>query len=332
MVRFLGFLAVVALALLQTSQASTMQDNSIIVPEILCSSYGAYPNPLGITDEDRASFHPVIKFPTIWSDSDSSGGDGSKSKNKNKKNNSCNRIRIADLTVEDNTRPSGRTQMATEEERTQRTKELQSIPKWMLRIHWRVRSIPLVRKLLLSHQKQSNKRQPLLYYGIGRYDENRIGMYSSEMFQNTENNIDGYAGARTVHVGIDLAGPLGTAVLAFSDGVIHSVGYNAELGDYGNVMVIEHTVPSNGRKLWVLYGHLGSTRGKLPGQRIRKGQRIGRLGDIDENGGWHLPHVHFQISTEAPETHDMPGAVAVEDRLEALQQYPDPRYVLGELY
>lgn len=43
-------------------------------------------------------------------------------------------------------------------------------------------------------------------------------------------------------------------------------------------------------------------------------------------------HVHFQLCTEPPETHDMPGAVSLEDRKSALLLYPDPRCVLGMLY
>ena len=250
------------------------QDNhySKSVPENLCSPYGAYPNPLGITDEDRASFHPVIKFPMIWSDTTSTDGGGGRAK-------------IPDVAVADHTRPSERPQMATDEERKQRREQIQSVSKWLRRLLSRVQALPLLNKLL-SGQTQSVTDE--VSYGIGRYDENRIGMYNSEIFQDTEHSIGGYAGARTVHVGIDLSGPLGTPVFAFAEGVVHSVGYNAELGDYGNVIVLEHTVPSNGRKMWVLYGHLDgtSTRGTFSGQRIRKGQRIGRLGDIHENGGW----------------------------------------------
>jgi len=33
-----------------------------------------------------------------------------------------------------------------------------------------------------------------------------------------------------------------------------------------------------------------------------------------------------------PETHDMPGVVSSMDRDNALLEYIDPRYVLGELY
>ena len=43
-------------------------------------------------------------------------------------------------------------------------------------------------------------------------------------------------------------------------------------------------------------------------------------------------HVHFQLAVNPPPTHDMPGVVALSDRDEALLEYVDPRYVLGELY
>ena len=258
----LGFAFAVALAEPSLLVASDVDnDYRQSVPEQLCSPYGAYPNPLDITDEDRLSFHPVVKFPTIWSDD---GQDG--------------RYKVANVVVADHTRPSEKPQMATEDERELRRRAVKYIPMWIQHLSSRMKNAVL-------YWKGSKLSPP---YSIGRYDENRIGMYSSELFLDETNSIDGYAGARTVHVGIDLGGPVGTPVYAISDGVIHSLGYNADLGDYGNVVVVEHTIPSNGRKLWALYGHLdgASIRGKLPGQRIRRGCRIGRMGDIHENGGW----------------------------------------------
>ena len=46
------------------------------------------------------------------------------------------------------------------------------------------------------------------------------------------------------------------------------------------------------------------------------------MGDKHENGGWE-PHLHFNLSLVEPETHDMPGVVSPENRLEALAKYPD---------
>lgn len=182
-----------------------------------------------------------------------------------------------------------------------------------------------LKKLIQKFQKR--------HWALGRYDENRQEMYTSQLFQNLDNHIDGYSGRRTVHLGIDLAAPVGTKVHAFTDGIVHSVGYNAEHGDYGYVIVIQHSLPS-GLDVWALYGHLdrSTIKGKQPGSRIHKGQAIGRIGACHENGGWEAPHVHFQLAMYPPETHDMPGASSVDDRSKALLHYPDPRYVLGPLY
>lgn len=43
-------------------------------------------------------------------------------------------------------------------------------------------------------------------------------------------------------------------------------------------------------------------------------------------------HLHFQLAVHPPKTHDMPGVVTLTSRDEALLEYVDPRYVLGELY
>ena len=82
-----------------------------------------------------------------------------------------------------------------------------------------------------------------------------------------------------------------------------------------------------------MYGHLdaASIEGKRIGQKIEAGEVIAWFGDFDENGGWE-PHLHFQLSLVEPETHDLPGVVASEDRERALRDYPDPRLVLGPLY
>jgi murein DD-endopeptidase MepM/ murein hydrolase activator NlpD len=172
------------------------------------------------------------------------------------------------------------------------------------------------------------------HYAIGRYDENRVNMYISDMFENLDNHIDGYAGRRTVHVGIDLSGPVGTPVYACCNGKVHSAGYNADLGDYGYVMVIEHVIPGRDDcKFYALYGHLDrAVEQWKQGDAVKGGQLLAGMGDIHENGGWFASHVHFQIATKPPTTHDMPGAVSLQDREQALFDYPDPRYVLGELY
>ena len=85
--------------------------------------------------------------------------------------------------------------------------------------------------------------------------------------------------------------------------------------------------------MYSLYGHLSgkSIEGKSIGQEIKKGEIIGWMGDRNENGDWPS-HVHFQLSVNRPDTHDMPGVVSVNDIAKALASYPDPRLVLGDVY
>lgn len=158
-------------------------------------------------------------------------------------------------------------------------------------------------------------------YGVGRYDEKRVGMYRTELF----------GGVRDVHVGIDIGAPASEPVHAFHDGEVHLFGYNGAPGDYGFTLVTHHVL--NGRDVWALHGHLSarSIEGKAPGQRVARGEVIAWIGDRHENGGWN-PHLHFQLSIVRPEVPDMPGAVRDEDRAAALATYPDPRLVLGPLY
>lgn len=279
-----------------------------------------YPQLLNINPELRQQFHPVIKFPIqeILEPMETTTSSSSQKMKKVKKQ----IYRVLDCTS-----TSGSSELILPEHQTQFREERNK----------NTSSSSLIGKIF-----NNNKNQESLY-GIGKYDENRIHLYSSQMFQNESNQIDGYDGLRTVHMGIDLGGPVHTKVYSFWNGVVHSRGYNPELGDYGYVIVIQYEFPSSSssssekkkknQTVWALYGHLDkSIMKKRIGQRIKKGQVIGRIGDVHENGGWRMPHVHFQLSLIEPETHDMPGAVAVKDRSKALEDYPDPRHVLGPLY
>ncbi len=158
---------------------------------------------------------------------------------------------------------------------------------------------------------------------IGRYDEQR-GIYTTPLF------TDGPA-PRSLHVGLDLGGPVGVAVHAWAEGWVEHAGYNPAAGDYGHVLVCAH--PVGDRTLYVLLGHLSAATLSCspPGRRFGAGAVLGWLGDAHENGGWP-PHVHVQLCWQRPPTHDLPGAVAPADREAALALYPDPRLILGPVY
>ncbi|HET6528601.1 MAG TPA: hypothetical protein VFG39_07595, partial [Balneolaceae bacterium] len=59
--------------------------------------------------------------------------------------------------------------------------------------------------------------------------------------------------------------------------------------------------------------------------------KIAEIGTEEVNGGW-APHLHFQLSVDDPGKADLPGVVSDDEREQALELYPDPRLVLGELY
>lgn len=159
-------------------------------------------------------------------------------------------------------------------------------------------------------------------FGIGKYNEHRPMMYKEAQF--TEN-------LRTVHIGIDIAAPIGTPIHAFSDGVIFKQGYNSLPQDYGGTIITKHRFED--KDLYVLHGHLSLKSLQLHenGKPFNKGDIIAYIGNKEENGGWN-PHLHIQLSWKKPETFDMPGVVSLKNRKQALLDYPDPQIILGQLY
>ena len=277
------------------------------IPTETCSPFGSYPNPWNLTDTDRSKyFSPLVKC-----------------------NNDASSLVVMDLT----TVPArqGRPQLATEEQREASARTPGTTFEFLP---------PDLARHCAARQADTT------HHFIGRYDENRIAMYSSALFQNTDNRIQDFSGHRTLHVGMDVDGPVGTPVHAVCAGTVHAVGKNPALGDYGNVIVIKHVIPgstntdsnddsnNNQRTIYALYGHLDDAvcREWKVGDAVPAGAMVGRMGALHENGGWLTPHVHFQLCQSPPATHDLPGVVAMADRQRALVEYPDPRYVLGPLY
>ncbi len=86
--------------------------------------------------------------------------------------------------------------------------------------------------------------------------------------------------------GVDLAGPIGEAILAAAGGVVviaRSEGWN---GGYGKYVVIEHP---NGTQ--TLYGHMSAVYVEA-GMSVRSGQQIGENGNTGRSTG---PHLHFEV-------------------------------------
>lgn len=86
------------------------------------------------------------------------------------------------------------------------------------------------------------------------------------------------------HSGVDIGAPYGTPILASSDGVVITAGFNT--GGYGNYVVIDH-----GGGIYTLYGH-ASSLSVSSGQVVSAGQQIANVGST----GWSTgPHLHFEV-------------------------------------
>ncbi len=87
------------------------------------------------------------------------------------------------------------------------------------------------------------------------------------------------------HYGIDWAGPTGTKVMAFGDGVVTFAGWK---GANGNLLVIEHP-----HGYTSLYAHLYAfAPGIKKGTRVKLGQYVAMLGNTGNSTG---PHLHFAV-------------------------------------
>ncbi|AAX17600.1 cell wall endopeptidase, family M23/M37 [Borrelia turicatae 91E135] len=86
------------------------------------------------------------------------------------------------------------------------------------------------------------------------------------------------------HNGIDIANVANTPIFATKEGIVVTAGFS--VGGYGKYIIISH---NNGFQ--TLYAHLGSFAVKV-GQRVSRGQIIGRMGSTGYSTGNHL---HFTI-------------------------------------
>ena len=97
------------------------------------------------------------------------------------------------------------------------------------------------------------------------------------------NRIDPFTGQRDFHAGLDISAPVGTRVQAPADGVVVSAG---QKGAYGNSIIVDH-----GFGVVTRYGHLSGFNVK-PGQRVKRGDVIGFVGDT---GRSTAPHLHYEV-------------------------------------
>jgi murein DD-endopeptidase MepM/ murein hydrolase activator NlpD len=113
-----------------------------------------------------------------------------------------------------------------------------------------------------------------------------FNFHLTEMF-----GVPGPYWASGYHTGIDFATAYGTPVVAVGNGTVVHTGWD---GPYGNQVRVR--LP-NGDQVW--YNHLSSIE-VTAGRPVRKGQRLGRVGETGNAFGYHL---HFEYRLASDLTH-----------------------------
>jgi murein DD-endopeptidase MepM/ murein hydrolase activator NlpD len=90
-----------------------------------------------------------------------------------------------------------------------------------------------------------------------------------------------YAAGR--HTGMDFGGAYGSKISAAASGVVVKAGWE---GAYGNAVRVRHKDGTT-----ALYGHMSGITVK-PGQTVKAGSQIGKMGSTGRSTGTHL---HFEI-------------------------------------
>jgi murein DD-endopeptidase MepM/ murein hydrolase activator NlpD len=88
-----------------------------------------------------------------------------------------------------------------------------------------------------------------------------------------------------LHTGLDFTAPVGTEIYATGDGIVKEV--NTDSRGYGNHIIISH-----GFGYETLYAHLSKFNGLKPGQKVKRGEVIGFIGNTGTSTG---PHLHYEV-------------------------------------
>jgi 4-aminobutyrate aminotransferase-like enzyme/Ser/Thr protein kinase RdoA (MazF antagonist) len=157
-------------------------------------------------------------------------------------------------------------------------------------------------------------------FWIGRHGEPRL-IYTEPAFVGPTKT----ANRRSVHLGLDLFAPAGTALRAPLAGEVVLAGSEDGAQGYGGMVVLCHDTPAG--SLFTLWGHLAADCARQrPGGRIEAGEVFARIGTPSENGGW-APHLHLQMGFENDSRWD--GVADPDDRVVQLARFPNPAALLN---
>lgn len=177
-----------------------------------------------------------------------------------------------------------------------------------------------------SSQDQDSNRNATS--AVGGYNEARL-VYTNEQFGSGDAGHR-FAERRTIHLGLDVVGSVGSPVFAPLDGIVVVSEFREQHQDYGGLVILRHETDA-GDPFFSLFGHLGrDSVSKLQvGIEVKAGAKVGCLGAESENGGW-FPHLHFQLVVDLVDLDgDFPGVAFASERSVWTSLSPNPCDLLG---
>jgi len=181
----------------------------------------------------------------------------------------------------------------------------------------------------LDQYIESKRQSANATYLIGGYNEPREMYRRSEIFDTNKDSTSAKKEeSRSIHLGTDIWGPVGTPVFVPLGGMVHSFGMNEQYGDYGATIILQHQL--EGTNFYTLYGHLSvkDLSGMSEAMYVSRGQLLGHFGPPEENGQWP-PHLHFQIIQDMGNWKgDYPGVCKPSEARDFLGNCPDGDLIL----
>lgn len=107
--------------------------------------------------------------------------------------------------------------------------------------------------------------------------------YLKQMASGYGYRSDPVYGTTKFHEGLDYSADIGTPVYATGDGTVIKAGWD---GAYGNAIDIDH-----GYNYLTRFAHLSQINVK-PGQKVKRGDLIGKVGNTGKSTG---PHLHYEV-------------------------------------
>lgn len=116
--------------------------------------------------------------------------------------------------------------------------------------------------------------------------------------------LDPFNGRTALHTGLDFAAPVGTPIRAAAGGRVIEAQHD---GAYGLALKIDH-----GQGLVTRYAHSSEILVR-PGELVRRGQTVARVGSTGRSTG---PHLHFEVLLEGVQQ-DPARFLALGERIDA---------------